>query len=688
MAYARIIHYATSILCCNKGSMDYLQLHRKVFQRFDISEDDFWYIVRKCSRFSVVRSSSDKSSEDWLSSECTIIAKTSLRLCKNYTKQECSHCQELHLCKYFVYGNCRYGKGRKECKYSHDLRSDHNYPILRECTLHELNEEDLFLLLLQNDPSLLPEVCAHYNKGTGLYGACTFKTNCTKLHICQHFVQDNCMFGHKCKRSHMIDEHGRRMLEERGLSGDIIHELPFIYRNVYKLNARTTYNSRGIADCVAGPSVQEEEKSEICLHYIRRNCMFQEQCIRVHFHLPYKWEVFDGTSWKELRHMEEIERAYCDPRNTHSNGSRPIDFLSMSRESSSVRRLSTASSVTKPPHYILTTEWVWYYKGDHENWIEYGKPDDKQRVASITSKELELAFLADSSAELTVLKGHRKYILSFRDMYQRNPKHNTKRRVRRRPRFVSVQDVENKIARKSETSAAQGSSHNSTPDTWDQTALPETGYALIQLSDSDEYKKVQDLFLQTMRSATICNIKRIQNLSLWEVYQWQKQQMKKRNGKDVKEKLLFHGTQKSNVEAICNQNFDWRICGIHGTAYGKGTYFATDASYSHTYSASESDRRLMFVARVLVGEITGGKASYLRPPSKDDGKTFYDSCVNNVSHPTVFVVFEKHQIYPEYIIEYRMIIGDTSEGNKNEQWPSFCMKTKRQPNIHEGEHED
>ncbi|MBN3299318.1 PAR12 polymerase, partial [Amia calva] len=128
--------------------------------------------------------------------------------------------------------------------------------------------------------------------------------------------------------------------------------------------------------------------------------------------------------------------------------------------------------------------------------------------------------------------------------------------------------------------------------------------------------------------------------------------MKKRNGKDVKEKLLFHGTQKSNVEAICNQNFDWRICGIHGTAYGKGTYFATDASYSHTYSASESDRRLMFVARVLVGEITGGKASYLRPPSKDDGKTFYDSCVNNVSHPTVFVVFEKHQIYPEYIIEY------------------------------------
>lgn len=47
--------------------------------------------------------------------------------------------------------------------------------------------------------------------------------------------------------------------------------------------------------------------------------------------------------------------------------------------------------------------------------------------------------------------------------------------------------------------------------------------------------------------------------------------MKKANGgKDVDEKLLFHGTTRNHVEAICQQNFDWRICGVHGTAYGKG----------------------------------------------------------------------------------------------------------------------
>lgn len=47
--------------------------------------------------------------------------------------------------------------------------------------------------------------------------------------------------------------------------------------------------------------------------------------------------------------------------------------------------------------------------------------------------------------------------------------------------------------------------------------------------------------------------------------------MHKRNaGKAVAEKLLFHGTSKQYVDAICQQNFDWRVCGLNGTVYGKG----------------------------------------------------------------------------------------------------------------------
>lgn len=89
--------------------MEIAQLHRRVFQRFEITEEDFWYIVKKCARFSVVQSS--PRTEDG-ESEYIVVAKTSLRLCKKYSKNECYECQDLHLCKYFVYGNCRYGKGR------------------------------------------------------------------------------------------------------------------------------------------------------------------------------------------------------------------------------------------------------------------------------------------------------------------------------------------------------------------------------------------------------------------------------------------------------------------------------------------------------------------------------------------------------------------------------------------------
>ena len=47
--------------------------------------------------------------------------------------------------------------------------------------------------------------------------------------------------------------------------------------------------------------------------------------------------------------------------------------------------------------------------------------------------------------------------------------------------------------------------------------------------------------------------------------------MQKRNGgKMVDERQLFHGTSTGFVDAICQQNFDWRVSGLHGTSYGKG----------------------------------------------------------------------------------------------------------------------
>ena len=122
------------------------------------------------------------------------------------------------------------------------------------------------------------------------------------------------------------------------------------------------------------------------------------------------------------------------------------------------------------------------------------------------------------------------------------------------------------------------------------------------------------------------------------------------------EKCLFHGTSPDAVEAICKQNFDWRVCGKNGTKYGKGSYFAANASYSHSFAKCGADGfQFMFLARVLVGSFIKGEPEYLRPPSKDPSNPssdLYDSCVNNESNPAVFVIFDSDQFYPEYVIKY------------------------------------
>ena len=124
----------------------------------------------------------------------------------------------------------------------------------------------------------------------------------------------------------------------------------------------------------------------------------------------------------------------------------------------------------------------------------------------------------------------------------------------------------------------------------------------------------------------------------------------------INEMRLFHGTNPEVVEAICKQNFDWRVNGKNGTAYGQGSYFAVNSSKSHCYAKEDNKKsKFMFVAKVLAGSYTEGKSSYQRPPSKNPGNPasdLYDSCVDNMSSPSIFVIFQNDQLYPEYIIEY------------------------------------
>ncbi|KAF7698932.1 protein mono-ADP-ribosyltransferase PARP12 [Silurus meridionalis] len=648
-----VSNHILRVLCNNQCCLEFQQLDRIIRQSFTVDEQILRRALLDSENFRVV--DEEASAERALSPGTHIIATTTLRLCKDQSK--CTGCDHLHLCTYLVCGNCKFGN---KCRHSHDLKSAHNSVLLGNKNLNFLEETQLFQLLLQNDPSLFPEVCSHYNKGNGEHGSCKYQTSCINLHVCQHFLQDDCKFGAACKRAHNFDAAAMKILTGRGFSLENIRNLQKTYKNKFLLTGQNDKSLSQRAEKVSpthvkevkkqqrsSNSVSEADRNEICLFYVGKGCSFKEKCVRVHYELPYKWEILDkdGQKWNHFPNEEDVERAYCKPENDNSSGLLPVDFISMKCGERAVRRLSTASSVTKTPYFILTTEWLWYWKNDQGKWIEYGKGEDEK---SITSKSLENVYLSEVETEIPFSLGGNNYVLYLKGMYQQNLKYKTKREVRRRPRFVSVQDVKGKSKSDAPETTVDFPSH------WDKTALPSFSYTILKLLMSEpNYVSVSKLFKRTMPSSTIHSIKRVQNPSLWTVFQWQKDQMMKRNGGEViDEQYLFHGTDKSLIEAICEQNFDWRVCGVHGSLYGKGSYFARDAKYSDRFAKSKDGTKVMFVALVLVGEYTKGSSSFLRPPQKTKNAGFYDSCVDNTSNPAIFVIFEKYQIYPEYIIEY------------------------------------
>ncbi|KAG9330437.1 hypothetical protein JZ751_025342, partial [Albula glossodonta] len=437
------------------------------------------------------------------------------------------------------------------------------------------------------------QVCFSYNRGDGEYGSCPDQESCRRLHLCDRYLRGTCRAEVGCPRSHdLFEPHPLKTLQERQVPNELIGSLLPIFQNIQAM--KTSGNS---------------------------------------------------TSNKQPTHAGHESTTRKAP-------AQPVCFTNMTCGAAQVRRLSTVSSVVQPT-FILTTTWAWYWEDEYGSWIQYASMGGGHRASSITSEDLEQRYQEDRRDVIEFSAGSQTYQLSFEDMIQRNKQYGTQKVVRRRPMFVSSEEV--MVIKTSKKAANSRVLHfKALPDYWDKSMIPETGYKRIPLQySSSEYQKILALFSQTMARFNIHRIERIQNKSLWEVFQWQKDQMKKHNaGKNANEKLLFHGTDSKHIDAICRENFDWRICGTHGTAYGKGSYFARDAKYSHGYTSS-SGAKTMFVCRVLVGSYTKGNSSYLRPPSKDGGDVlFYDSCVDDIHNPSIFVVFEKHQVYPEYLLHY------------------------------------
>lgn len=403
-------------------------------------------------------------------------------------------------------------------------------------------------------------------------------------------------------------------------------------------------DSMSAVPSATSPRLNDHGSEEICLAHLYSGCQRNGSCSRVHFHLPYRWQVLILNNWVDFQDMEKIEEAYCDPKNQIvSIGSDKINFQKMTCDCNPIRRVSTPSSVTDPDSSVFTTQWIWYWRSESDRWIPYGEENNNQPSSNIDSSYLESLFQSCRRGIVQFQAGSRNYELSFPGMIQTNIASKTQKEVVRRPAFVSLWEVE-QMKRILDCPQAQSQPEPSPLNLPQPVASsqPSDGYQLLELSaHSSEYIGISEHFKTSMKNVKIEKIKRIENPRLWDTFQRKKLTMQ-----DKEEKLLFYATSRAHVESICANNFDWTLHGPHETKYGKGFYFTKDAIYAHKNCPFGAKNTVMFVARVLTGSFVQGNVMYTSPPAP------YDSCVDTKSNPSVFVIFQKEQFYPAYVIEY------------------------------------
>ena len=191
-------------------------------------------------------------------------------------------------------------------------------------------------------------------------------------------------------------------------------------------------------------------------------------------------------------------------------------------------------------------------------------------------------------------------------------------------------------------------------------------YAVTPDRHGREYTLIARRVAQSLPGARIDRIDRVENGEQHEMFTTKLQVLRKTFGRSFDPKrmqrMLFHGTRSDALHAIVNgdNGFEPMLSGSStGALWGEGTYFARDASYSDCYACvlPTTGQKVLLAANVLVGRACQGapgmKIAPLVQGGGDGGATRYNTLVDNVADPSIFVVRHSVMAYPSYVITYR-----------------------------------
>ncbi|KAK7093615.1 zinc finger CCCH-type antiviral protein 1-like [Littorina saxatilis] len=450
---------------------------------------------------------------------------------------------------------------------------------------------------------------------------------------------------------------------------------------------RSPTPSRAVAKDSGGTQRQRPagDYAQLCEQYTwKGKCSKNDQCSKYHHMVGASqiWQVRISSQWRDFSSADnyDMEKGFCELASCEDfqvfldeigGANLSLDFNRMRAQVVNtfdscpsegqrlrVRRLSTPSYVEAEYNTPLSfyTQWCWYRTNDLGRMLPF--ESDPQGTLQYTLEEKYMMRQENYQFEV----GEEQFVLHLKKGVLVNQNNRREYRVLRRP------------LRASKGSPVMSPLLLSEPPPCHYTDLPAhwssidhyQDFEMVELDSSGtEYLLVARTFQTTTRgTATILRVFRVQNPGLWDKYCSAKRSMAARykSKVEVDERNLFHGTTSFKAaQGICANNIDFRRSGQNvGALYGRGAYFSTTASYSRSYTCGPAER-YMFLAKVLLGKFTKGEQSYTLPPARE-GQKLYDSCVDEERSPTIFVIFDLVQSYPEYLIQFEDAMMESTLG--------------------------
>ena len=122
-------------------------------------------------------------------------------------------------------------------------------------------------------------------------------------------------------------------------------------------------------------------------------------------------------------------------------------------------------------------------------------------------------------------------------------------------------------------------------------------------------------------------------------YRLYKEDYYKKYNKIGEELILFHGTNKENIDHILEDDFSLTISPNNGNRYGRGIYFTNNINKAISYS--KDNIKYILICVVHIGDVVQGRSSMDIHPKMDNNK-YYDTSVDNIESPIEFIKKKNH----------------------------------------------